>query len=857
MKRIVNLLIACLAFGLVVSSSQVVRAQPVEMAFTYQGRLNEGGSPADGLYDVKFRLFDSPDDDSELADALYAYELDVIDGYFTVELDFGEGMFDGSARWLEIGIRAGELSDPNEFATLSPRQKITPAPYALYAKSGTPGPQGEQGLPGPQGLQGIQGDQGPYGPTGPRGAQGDPGPQGPQGEQGPYGATGPRGAQGDPGPQGPQGERGPYGATGPQGIQGLPGDSHWSISGSTTYYNTGNVGIGTTNPDSKLDVRGGGNTAVNARSTGSNAISATSSAGGGFAAVLAAATAPNTYGIWGTSDSYVGGRFESNTGTALQAHTTSGHAATFMGGGVGIGTTNPDPYHSLHLSGEEHASIFFENDGVFDWSLKSTNDGYLTIFEHETYEGGSAVRRRFDLKPGYKTVLEPVGGKVGIGIDPQANLDIFNVGGSPDWAKAIRVQNFYMNDGMNMNFIFGKRDEPGKASEIIYYHAGDGSPDNMLSLGFWANKVVNVKAGGDVGIGTTSPNARLDVNGNINTNSVYKINGETVLAGPGIANTFVGSDAGRENGTGGLNTFVGYQAGYSNTTGSNNTFLGIDAGISNETGISNTFVGGGAAFNFNAGEYNTFLGYYTGYANVTGSGNVFLGNKAGWNETGSNKLYIANDAYDSSVLIYGDFAAGAVGIGTTNPTQALDVGKGDIMVRGPDGFIAGGHQGTVYLGGIHHYIQGEHGFGVKIGTYAVGDAISIRELSGNVGIGTTNPIGKLDVNGSIYQRGGQLHADYVFEPDYKLESIDEHSEFMWRQKHLPAIPKARLDHQGQEIVEVGSHRKGIVEELEKAHIYIEQLHKKNLEMESQNKQLHERLDKLEAAISLLASASAS
>ena len=47
----------------------------------------------------------------------------------------------------------------------------------------------------------------------------------------------------------------------------------------------------------------------------------------------------------------------------------------------------------------------------------------------------------------------------------------------------------------------------------------------------------------------------------------------------------------------------------------------------------------------------------------------------------------------------------------------------------------------------------------------------------------------------------------------------------------PAIPEARVDEAGRQIVEVGAHRRGIVEELEKAHIYIEQLHNRNVELE--------------------------
>ncbi len=64
---------------------------------------------------------------------------------------------------------------------------------------------------------------------------------------------------------------------------------------------------------------------------------------------------------------------------------------------------------------------------------------------------------------------------------------------------------------------------------------------------------------------------------------------------------------------------------------------------------------------------------------------------------------------------------------------------------------------------------------------------------------------------------------------------------MWKNRHLKAVPKARVDENGLEIVEVGSHRKGILEELEKAHIYIDELN-------SKNKRLERRLARLEALI---------
>ena len=109
-------------------------AEPVGTAFTYQGRLIDNNQPADGLYDLQFKMFDASSDGNQLGLDVNLPEVDVIDGYFTVELDLGS-VFDGNNRWLDIGVRPGDQNDPNVYTTLSPRQEVTPAPHAIYADS--------------------------------------------------------------------------------------------------------------------------------------------------------------------------------------------------------------------------------------------------------------------------------------------------------------------------------------------------------------------------------------------------------------------------------------------------------------------------------------------------------------------------------------------------------------------------------------------------------------------------------------------------------------------------------------------------------------------------------------------------
>ena len=109
----------------------VTAAAPLGAAFTYQGRLAEGNNSANGSYDLKFMLYDAASGGSAVAGPRTNNEVGVSNGLFTVTVDFG-AVFDGNARWLEIGVRT---NGGGAFATLAPRQPLTPSPYALYAPS--------------------------------------------------------------------------------------------------------------------------------------------------------------------------------------------------------------------------------------------------------------------------------------------------------------------------------------------------------------------------------------------------------------------------------------------------------------------------------------------------------------------------------------------------------------------------------------------------------------------------------------------------------------------------------------------------------------------------------------------------
>ena len=100
-------------------------------AFTYQGRLNNSGNPANGNFDFAFTVFGTNSGGSPITGTITNPSVSVNNGLFTSALDFGS-FLTGNPAWLEIGVRS---NGNGGFVTLVPRQQLTPTPYAMFANT--------------------------------------------------------------------------------------------------------------------------------------------------------------------------------------------------------------------------------------------------------------------------------------------------------------------------------------------------------------------------------------------------------------------------------------------------------------------------------------------------------------------------------------------------------------------------------------------------------------------------------------------------------------------------------------------------------------------------------------------------
>jgi len=189
-------------------------------------------------------------------------------------------------------------------------------------------------------------------------------------------------------------------------------------------------------------------------------------------------------------------------------------------------------------------------------------------------------------------------------------------------------------------------------------------------------------------------------------------------------------------------------------------------------------------------------------------------------------------------------ASGNVGVGTASPGASLDVARaGDSTVRLTNlltsGFTNDWDVRNNVATGRLTFTDDSTGARVpiKFAPNAVNNLL-------RVGVLATNTV---DINGNLVVTG-TITPDYVFEKGFRMPTIGEHADFMWENKHLPKLQPALANAEGKGVINVAQRAQGMLEELEYAHVYIDQLHQDVRAMEKDMKRKDQELAELRAEV---------
>ena len=564
----------------------------------------------------------------------------------------------------------------------------------VVGPTGSTGNTGSTGVQGPTGNTGSTGSTGIQGPTGSTGASGDLGPTGSTGATGATGAEGPTGSTGITGPTGSTGTTGPTGPVGPSGVSLL-----WE------YNNCGGpdgwcgLMFPNINPTQSL--------ALGANSTGSATIYLEGTTGNAkfTGQLLASNGTVSAPGLSFASDPATG-LYLPNTGqivlnsayqTMIQVNGSNAFSAAPGSATLGMPTTANQGFSAKSLLSSTVAlTVYGQTGQTADLQHWLTPD-QLTVLDVVDANGnmglgtaapaakldingnllvGSYATVSASLAVGYNTAPAGPGnaifsGNVGVGVTaPDAKLDIK---GSAT-GNILSVKN---QSGLDIIRLIEGSDNRG---QIIIE---DGSSTNKVILNSAGDSYLN---GGNVGIGTTTPQAKLDVNGNLLVGSYATVSASLAVgtysapAGPGNA------------------VFSGNVAIGTTSPGSNMKF-----DVNGNVRLNGQIYGYGTAFNYISPTNGYNMDFYT------------RSNGA----SATQRLTIEGGAATANAY----FLNSNVGIGTAVPAAKLDV-SGNLLV---------GSYATVSASLAVGYITAPTGGGNGV-------------FSGDVGIGTSAPAVKLDVN---------------------------------------------------------------------------------------------------------------
>jgi hypothetical protein len=530
---------------------------------------------------------------------------------------------------------------------------------------------------------------------------------------------------------------------------------------------TGKVGIGTDNPSEELHVFSSSDPTIKI--------------GGGVSDGTTGGTAKLH---WSANNGIVGnGFFATYYKDATNDRLTfiDGGAVNVLtlenGGKLGIGTTSPA--NNLTVAGDIGYTGYLGQGSIYG---NAANASYARV---QLYDPATGYTTFNNISYGYYfqtanstkvTILN--NGNVGIGTTaPAQQLEI--------------TKNFRLPNSTATTGIIYK-----DTSRFIHNFS---HPSGSTAIPTGRNTFVGANAG-NLTIGSTATSTN---HGSFNNGVGFQA---LISLTTGYSNDAFGHRAGLNLTSGFDNALFGYLSGYDLTTGIRNTFLGSNAGqniattsyniavgysalLSDNSGVGNTVIGSLAAdatigsdylvtigyqslSNITSGSYNVALGYRAGLNNTV-AGNllnaeygVFIGPNTNPTEGSTNEIVIGNgaDGNGSNTATLGNdsitktILKGNVGIGTTSPDSKLHIDSTGEPLR----FTRTGQETYRLIHGVSglYFSRPDSGglsFGVSQNdTFDIFDTsgtVMFRadSSSGNVGIGTTSPQAKLEVNtGDIF-----------------------------------------------------------------------------------------------------------
>jgi len=288
---------------------------------------------------------------------------------------------------------------------------------------------------------------------------------------------------------------------------------------------------------------------------------------------------------------------------------------------------------------------------------------------------------------------------------------------------------------------------------------------NFESHNDCVDSVISQDSSGNIGVGTSSPAAKLDVAGTVKADAVMlpstvnaatgvvDLGGNRFLHAFGSNNTFLGTNAGNFTTIGtGRATGIGTYALTNNTSGGDNTAVGSFALFNNTTGNSNTATGSGALYNNNGGN-NTAMGTNALHTNTGGGNNTATGNTAMvFNTTGNSNTATGASALVSNTTGSDNTAVGTIALDnntTGNSNTAVGSFAGFANTTGSLNTFIGYNAGPLMMGsGGTAQLSNATAIGANAQVSA-SNALVLGDGTVNVGIGVTAPVNKLDVAGDI------------------------------------------------------------------------------------------------------------